>query len=65
MFVSGGNHAGKMTVAKNSEGQFYVAGFDAVGDGSEYLPTAISEFVKKNNLTVKYYKDYGWPAVQL
>ena len=93
MFVSGGNHAGKMTVAKNSEGQFYVAGFDAVGDGSEYLPTAkaifgdrfddfqkaysdndareeirksaISEFVKKNNLAVKYYKDYGWPAVQL
>ena len=93
MFVSGGNHAGKMTVAKNSEGQFYVAGFDAVGDGSEYLPTAkaifgdkfeefqkaysdnkareeirksaISEYVRKNNLAVKYYKDFGWPAVQL
>ena len=82
-----------MHIKKASGGQFYVAGFDAVGDGSEYLPTAkaifgdrfddfqkaysdnkareeirksaISEFVKKNNLAVKYYKDYGWPAVQL
>ena len=93
LFVSGGNHSGKMHIKKASGGQFYVAGFDAVGDGSEYLPTAkaifgdrfddfqkaysdnkareeirksaISEFVKKNNLAVKYYKDYGWPAVQL
>lgn len=93
LFVSGGNHSGKMHIKKASGGQFFVVGFDAVGDGSEYLPTAkaifgdrfddfqkaysdneareeirksaISEFVKKNNLAVKYYKDYGWPAVQL
>lgn len=93
LFVSGGNHSGKMHIKKDSEGKFSVVGFDPVGDGSEYLPTAkaifgdrfeefqkaysdneareeirksaISEFVKKNNLAVKYYKDYGWPAVQL
>ena len=93
LFVSGGNHSGKMHIKKASGGQFFVVGFDAVGDGSEYLPTAkaifgdrfeefqkaysdneareeirksaIAEFVQKNNLAVKYYKDYGWPAVQL
>ena len=93
LFVSGGKHAGKMHIKKDSEGQFLVVGFDAVGDGSEYLPTAkaifgdrfeefqkaysdneareeirksaLAEFVRKNNLAVKYYKDYGWPAVQI
>ena len=93
MFVSGGNHSGKMHIKKDSEGNYFASGLDAVGDGSEFLPTAkaifgdrfedfqkaysdnearegirksaISEFVKKNNLAVKYYKDYGWPAVQL
>ena len=93
LFVSGGNHSGKMHIKKASGGQFFVVGFDAVGDGSEYLPTAkaifgdrfeefqkaysdneareeirkaaIAKFVKKNNLAVKYYKDYGWPAVQI
>ncbi len=93
MFVSGGNHPGKMHVKKNAEGQFFVPGFDAVGDGSAYLPTAktifgdrfeefqkaysddkargevrksaISEYVKRNKLTVKYYKNFGWPAVPI
>lgn len=93
MFVSGGNHSGKMHIKKDSEGNYFASGLDAVGDGSEFLPTAkaifgerfdefqkansdhdlrenirktaISEYVLKNKLGVKYYKDYGWPAVQL
>ena len=90
MFVSGGNHAGKMHIKKDSAGNYFVPGLDAVGDGSQFLPTAkaifgdrfedfqkansdqdlreeirkkaISEYVYKNHLGVKYYKDYGWPA---
>ena len=31
----------------------------------EIRKSAIAEFVRKNNLAVKYYKDYGWPAVQI
>ena len=93
MFVSGGNHAGKMHVKKDSAGNYFAPGLDAVGDGSEFLPTAraifgdrfdefqkansdhvlrekirkaaISEYVYKNHLGVKYYKDYGWPAVRI
>lgn len=26
---------------------------------------AIADYVKRNNLSVKYYQDYGWPAVAL
>ena len=93
LFVSGGNHSGKMHVKKSSDGQFFVCGFDAVGDGSEYLPSAkaifgdrfddfqkaysdnrareeirksvISEYTHSNKLAVKYYKDYGWPAIRI
>ena len=93
MFVSGGNHCGKMHVKKDPEGHFSVQGFDAVSDGSNYLPTAkvifgdkfeefqkaysddkgreevrkkaVSEYVHANKLPVKYYKDYGWPAVRI
>ena len=93
MFVSGGNHAGKMHVKKDSAGNYFAPGLDAVGDGSNYLPTAraifgdrfdefqkahsdqdlreqirknaISGYVFKNHLGVKYYKDYGWPAVRI
>ena len=93
MFVSGGNHAGKMHVKKDSAGNYFAPGLDAVGDGSNYLPTAraifgdrfdefqkahsdqdlreqirknaISGYVFKNRLGVKYYKDYGWPAVRI
>ena len=93
MFVSGGNHAGKMHVKKDSSGNYFAPGLDAVGDGSNYLPTAraifgdrfdefqkahsdqdlreqirknaISGYVFKNHLGVKYYKDYGWPAVRI
>ena len=92
-WVSGGNHAGKMHVKKDSAGNYFAPGLDAVGDGSNYLPTAraifgdrfdefqkahsdqdlreqirknaISGYVFKNHLGVKYYKDYGWPAVRI
>ena len=91
--VSGGSHPGKMHVKKSSDGQFFVTGMDAVGDGSSFLPTAkaifgdrfdefqkicsdqssreearksaIATYVFKNNLPVKVYKDYGWPAVEI
>lgn len=93
MFVSGGNHAGKMHVKKDSAGNYFAPGLDAVGDGSEFLPTAkaifgdrfdefqkahsdqdlreqirknaISGYVFRNKLGVKYYKDYGWPPVRI
>lgn len=93
MFVSGGNHAGKVHIKKSSDGNYFVPGLDAVGDGSTFLPTAkaifgerfeefqkansdherresvrkaaISGYVFKNKLGVKYYKDYGWPAVRI
>lgn len=93
MFVSGGNHPGKIHIKKDSEGNYFAPGLDAVGDGSEFLPTAkaifgerfddfqkaysdnvlrenirkaaISGYVLRNNLGVKYYKDYGWPAVKI
>ena len=93
MFVSGGNHAGKVHIKKDSEGNYFAPGMDAVGDGSEFLPTAkaifgdrfedfqkahsddalrekirkgaISGYVYRNKLGVKYYKDYGWPAVRI
>lgn len=91
MFVSGGNHAGKVHIKKDSAGNYFAPGLDAVGDGSEFLPTAkaifgdrfeefrkansdherreqirkaaISGYVSRNKLGVKYYKDFGWPAV--
>lgn len=54
--VSGGNHAGKMHVKKSGEGRFLVTGFDAVGDGNTFLPTAkaifgdrFEEFLKVNS----------------
>ena len=93
LFVSGGNHPGKMHVRKDADGHFTTTAFDAVGDGSAYLPTAkaifgerfadfqeaysdaearkavrhsaISDYVRKNDLAVNYYKDYGWPAVRI
>ena len=93
MFVSGGNHAGKVHIKKDSAGNYFAPGLDAVGDGSEFLPTAkvifgerfdefqkansdherreqirkaaISGYVSRNKLGVKYYKDFGWPAVRI
>ena len=88
--LSGGNHPGKMHVKRDKEGHFQVTGFEAVEDGSRFLPTAqavfgdkfddfqasradqekrerirgevLAGFVKKYDLDVKVYQDYGWPA---
>lgn len=90
--ASGGAYPGKMHVKKTETG-FEVTSFEAVGDGSEFTPTAkkifgdkfdefmaansddvkreaarlesIKEFVKANELPVKYYQDFGWPAVEI
>ena len=70
-----------------------MTGFDAVGDGSDYLPTArkifgdryeefldaqsndevrehararaIADYVRDHGIPVKFYKDFGWPAVAI
>ena len=91
--ISGGNHAGKMTVAKNDAGHYEVVAFDQVLDGSELTPSAqrifgekfdeyaaassnelrrrqirakgVAEYVRENGIPAKYYKDYGWPAVEI
>ena len=41
--VSGGSHPGLMHVSKTDDG-FRVVGFDAVGDGSDFLPMAKALF---------------------
>lgn len=38
--VSGGDHPGKMHVKMDADGHFAVTGFEAVGDGSDFLPSA-------------------------
>ena len=48
--VSGGSHPGCMHVKKAGDG-FEVFQFDAVGDGSDFTPTAKAIF--------------GWPAVSI
>ena len=45
--VSGGNHPGKMHVRQDKDGHFEVTDFEAVGDGSEFLPTAKEIFGDK------------------
>ena len=91
--VSGGAHPGMMTI-QHFEGTGYtVTGFDQVGDGSDYMPSAkrifgdkfdtfqainsndkqreevrsaqIADYVKTHELPVKYYQDYGWPAIEI
>ena len=47
MFVSGGNHPGKMHVRQDADGHFEVTAFDAVGDGSEFLSSAKEIFGDK------------------
>ena len=91
--VSGGDHAGKMLLTKNENGEFQVVSFEQVEDGhgnqesakrifGEYYDAlqavngdenyrekaragAIADYVKANNLPVKYYQDYGWPAKEI
>ncbi len=57
LFVSGGNHPGKMHVKKDAEGHFTVTGFDAVGDGSEFLPTAKAIFGDRFDAFQQAYSD--------
>ena len=38
--VSGGSHPGKMLIRQDGESHFAVTAFEAVGDGSTFLPTA-------------------------
>ncbi len=91
--VSGGDHAGKMLLTKNENGEFQVVSFEQVEDGhgnqesakrifGEYYDVlqavngdenyrekaragSIADYVKANNLPVKYYQDYGWPAKEI
>ena len=91
--VSGGDHAGKMLLTKNENGEFQVVSFEQVEDGhgnqesakrifGEYYDAlqavngdenyrekaragAIADYVKANNLPVKFYQDYGWPAKEI
>ena len=90
--VSGGNHAGMMTLKKEGN-QYKVVSFEQTVDGAGNEASAqrifgsyfdiyqnihsnekvreavrqeqLREYVKKHNLNVKYYQDYGWPAVEL
>ncbi len=90
--VSGGNHAGSMTMSKE-DGKYKVTGFEQTVDGAGNVASAkrifgsyydiyenvhsseqvreavrkeqLQEYVKRNNLKVRYYQDYGWPAVEL
>ena len=90
--VSGGNHAGSMTMSKE-DGKYKVTGFEQTVDGAGNVTSAkrifgsyydiyenvhsseqvreavrkeqLQEYVKRNNLKVRYYQDYGWPAVEL
>ena len=91
--ISGGSHPGKMHIKMDKDGHFEVTGFDPVGDGVDFQPTAeaifgdkVADFqaaqadqekrerirgevlagvVKKYDLDVKFYQDYGWPAVEI
>lgn len=90
--VSGGNHAGAMTMSKE-DGKYKVTGFDQIVDGAGNVASAkrifgsyydiyenvhaservreaarneqLKEYVNRNNLNVRYYQDYGWPAIEI
>ena len=90
--VSGGNHAGSMTLS-NENGQYTVTAFEQNIDGAgneasakrifgsyydiyqnlhsnERIREAVRQeqmryYLKRHNLEVHYYQDYGWPAVDL
>ncbi len=90
--VSGGNHAGAITMSKE-DGKYKVTGFEQAVDGAGNVASAkrifgsyydiyesvhaseqvrkavrqeqLKEYAKRNNLNVRYYQDYGWPAVEL
>lgn len=90
--VSGGNHAGSMTM-KQDAGRWTITSFEQTADGAGNLTSSrrifgdyydvyegihsnerireevrksqLRYYVKEHGLNVKYYQDYGWPAVDL
>lgn len=90
--VSGGNHAGCMTMSK-ADGKYTVTSFEQTVDGAGNVASAkrifgsyydiyenihsnenvrnavrrmqLQEYVKRHQMDVHYYQDYGWPAEEL
>ena len=90
--VSGGNHAGCMTIQER-DGKPMVTAFEQTEDGARFQPSAkrifgqhldvfqnmnsnrevreaarreqLGEYVKRHKLSVRYYQDAGWDAVEL
>ncbi|MBR0262511.1 MAG: hypothetical protein IJQ60_13975 [Prevotella sp.] len=90
--VSGGNHAGMMTLKKD-DSHWAVTSFEQTADGAGNLASSrrifgdyhdvyegihsnerireevrksqLRYYVKEHGLNVKFYQDYGWPAVEL
>lgn len=90
--VSGGNHAGCMTISK-TDGKYTVTSFEQTVDGAGNVASAkrifgsyydiyenihssdnvrkavrrmqLQEYVKRHQMDVHYYQDYGWPAEEL
>ena len=59
---------GNLESAKRIFGEYYDA-FHAANSDENYRENAraasIADYVKANNLSVKYYQDYGWPAKEI
>ena len=59
---------GNLESAKRIFGEYYDA-LHAVNSDEKYREKAragsIADYVKANNLPVKYYQDYGWPAKEI
>ena len=90
--VSGGNHAGRMTIGYE-DGKPMVTAFEQTVDGAGNTKSAkrifgeyfdvyqnmhsnesvreavrqeqLREYVRRHSINVRYYQDYGWPAVEL
>lgn len=90
--VSGGNHAGRMTITLQ-DGRLAVTDFEQTVDGTDNEQSAkrifgthydvyhnihsnadvqeavrqeqLGEYIRRYNLDIHYYQDYGWPAVAL
>ena len=48
MFIAGGNHPGKMHLSKDAQGNYQVNAFDAVEDGSNFIPSVNRIFGRKS-----------------
>ena len=60
--------SGNLESAKRIFGEYYDA-YHAANSDEQYREKAraisIADYVKAHNLPVKYYQDFGWPAVEL